>query len=290
MAAAKEKALAEHIAAHPEDAGRTVADFNWVVREIVLQPQELIEDERIAKDTDKDTDGPSETLEPTPVLEATMIAHRGRFVAYFRVSTDRQGKSGLGLEAQREAVLTYLDGGNWQLVGEFTEVESGKRSDRPQLAAALAACKRHKAKLVIAKLDRLSRNLAFIAALMDSGVEFVAVDNPHANKLTVHILAAVAQHEREMIAQRTKDALAAAKARGTVLGNPHLAAARAVAHTAQREAADAFAANVRPIIEQIRASGVQSLRGVARALTARGIKTARGGTWTPVQVSDILRR
>ena len=211
-----------------------------------------------------------------------MTAHRGKFVAYFRVSTDRQGKSGLGLEAQREAVMNYLNGGNWQLVGEFTEVESGKRSDRPQLAAALAACKRHKAKLVIAKLDRLSRNLAFIAALMDSGVEFVAVDNPHANKLTVHILAAVAQHEREMIAQRTKDALAAAKARGTVLG--------AVAHTAQREAADAFAANVRPIIEQIRASGVQSLRGVARALTARGIKTARGGTWTPVQVSDILRR
>ena len=155
-----------------------------------------------------------------------MIAHRGKFVAYFRVSTDRQGKSGLGLEAQREAVLAYLDGGSWQLVGEFTEVESGKRSDRPQLAAALVACKKHKAKLVIAKLDRLSRNLAFIATLMDSGVEFVAVDNPHANKLTVHILAAVAQHEREMIAQRTKDALAAAKARGVKLGNPRLAETR----------------------------------------------------------------
>ena len=219
-----------------------------------------------------------------------MTAHRGKFVAYFRVSTDRQGKSGLGLEAQREAVMNYLNGGSWQLVGEFTEVESGKHSDRPQLAAALAACKKHRAKLVIAKLDRLSRNLAFIATLMEAGAEFIAVDNPHASKLTVHILAAVAQHEREMISQRTKDALAAAKARGTVLGNPYLAAARAVAHTAQREAADAFAANVRPIIEQIRASGVQSLRGVARALTARGIKTARGGTWTPVQVSDILRR
>jgi DNA invertase Pin-like site-specific DNA recombinase len=219
-----------------------------------------------------------------------MTAHRGKFVAYFRVSTDRQGKSGLGLEAQREAVMNYLNGGNWQLVGEFTEVESGKHSDRPQLAAALAACKKHRAKLVIAKLDRLSRNLAFIATLMEAGAEFIAVDNPHANKLTVHILAAVAQHEREMIAERTRGALQAAKARGVTLGNPHLAAARAVAHTAQREAADAFAANVRPIIEQIRASGVQSLRGVARALTARGIKTARGGTWTPVQVSDILRR
>jgi DNA invertase Pin-like site-specific DNA recombinase len=194
------------------------------------------------------------------------------------------------LEAQREAVMNYLNGGSWQLVGEFTEVESGKHSDRPQLAAALAACKKRRAKLVIAKLDRLSRNLAFIATLMEAGAEFIAVDNPHANKLTVHILAAVAQHEREMIAERTRGTLQAAKARGVTLGNPHLAAARAVAHTAQREAADAFAANVRPIIEQIRASGVQSLRGVARALTARGIKTARGGTWTPVQVSDILRR
>jgi DNA invertase Pin-like site-specific DNA recombinase len=146
-----------------------------------------------------------------------MTAHRGKFIAYFRVSTDRQGKSGLGLEAQREAVLNYLNGGSWTMVAEFTEVESGKHADRPQLAAALAACKKRKAKLVIAKLDRLSRNLAFIATLMDSGVEFVAVDNPHANKLTIHILAAVAQHEREMIAQRTREALAAAKARGVKL-------------------------------------------------------------------------
>ena len=219
-----------------------------------------------------------------------MIAHRGKFVAYFRVSTDRQGKSGLGLEAQRGAVLAYLDGGSWQLVGEFTEVESGKRSDRPQLAAALVACKKHKAKLVIAKLDRLSRNLAFIATLMDSGVEFVAVDNPHANKLTVHILAAVAQHEREMIAQRTKDALAAAKARGVKLGNPRLAEARDKANTASVAAADAFAANLLPIIREIRASGVQSLRGIAKALTARGVKTARGGQWSAAQVSDIVNR
>jgi DNA invertase Pin-like site-specific DNA recombinase len=139
---------------------------------------------------------------------------------------DRQGKSGLGLEAQREAVLAYLNGGSWTMVAEFTEIESGKHADRPQLAAALAACKKHKAKLVIAKLDRLSRNLAFIATLMDSGVEFLAVDNPHANKLTVHILAAVAQHEREAIAQRTRDALQAAKARGKRLGNPNLERAR----------------------------------------------------------------
>jgi DNA invertase Pin-like site-specific DNA recombinase len=150
-----------------------------------------------------------------------MSPHYGKFVAYFRVSTDRQGKSGLGLDAQRQAVMSYLDGGRWTLVAEFTEVESGKRDDnRPQLAAAIAACKRQKARLVIAKLDRLSRNLAFIAALMESGVEFVAVDNPHMNKLTIHILAAVAEHEREMISERTKAALQAAKARGKVLGNP----------------------------------------------------------------------
>ena len=152
-----------------------------------------------------------------------MSPHYGKFVAYFRVSTDRQGKSGLGLDAQRQAVMSYLDGGRWTLVAEFTEVESGKRDDnRPQLAAASAACKRQKARLVIAKLDRLSRNLAFIAALMESGVEFVAVDNPHMNKLTIHILAAVAEHEREMISERTKAALQAAKARGKVLGNPDM--------------------------------------------------------------------
>jgi DNA invertase Pin-like site-specific DNA recombinase len=219
-----------------------------------------------------------------------MTAHRGKFIAYFRVSTDRQGKSGLGLEAQREAVLNYLNGGSWTMVAEFTEVESGKHAARPQLAAALAACKKQKAKLVIAKLDRLSRNLAFIATLMDSGVEFIAVDNPHANKLTIHILAAVAQHEREMIAQRTREALAAAKARGVKLGNPRLAEARAGVTAARIAAADAFAANVRPIIREIQKSGVTSLRGIAKALFARGVKTARAGEWSAVQVSDILRR
>jgi DNA invertase Pin-like site-specific DNA recombinase len=228
---------------------------------------------------------------PQPNIGTTPgLPHRGKFIAYFRVSTDKQGKSGLGLEAQREAVLSYLNGGSWTLFAEYTEVESGKHADRPQLAAALAACKKHRAKLVIAKLDRLSRNLAFIATLMDSGVEFVAVDNPHANKLTVHILAAVAQHEREMIAQRTKDALKAAKARGQRLGNPKLAQARKRAGESNRKAADQFAANVLPVIQQIRASGIQSLRGVARALTARGIKTARDGEWSAVQVADILRR
>jgi DNA invertase Pin-like site-specific DNA recombinase len=220
-----------------------------------------------------------------------LSAHFGKFVAYYRVSTDQQGTSGLGLEAQRKAVETYLDGGPWRLVAQHTEVESGKRADRPELTKALLACRKHKAKLIIAKLDRLSRNLAFIAALMDSGVEFIAVDNPHANKLTIHILAAVAQHEREAISERTKAALAAAKARGKKLGGPRLAEARKRSLAARSEAADAFAANVRPIIEQIRTSGVSSLRGVARALTARGVRTARGGSeWTAAQVSNVLGR
>lgn len=219
-----------------------------------------------------------------------MNSHCGKFVAYYRVSTDRQGRSGLGLEAQRAAVLSYLDGGNWKMAAEFTEIESGKHAHRPQLAAALAACKKHKAKLVIAKLDRLSRNLAFIATVMDSGVEFIAVDNPHANKLTVHILAAVAQHEREMISQRTRDALKAAKARGKRLGNPRLSEALPMAVEANKNAADGFAANVAPIIHQIQESGVSSLRGVARALTARGVATARGGQWTARMVINVLNR
>jgi DNA invertase Pin-like site-specific DNA recombinase len=219
-----------------------------------------------------------------------MSAHRGKFVAYFRVSTDKQGKSGLGLEAQRQAVQQYLNGGQWSLIGEFTEIESGKRNERPELEKALVACKRNKAKLVIAKLDRLSRNLAFIATLMDSGVEFIAVDNPHANKLTVHILAAVAQHEREMIAQRTKDALQAAKSRGVVLGNPRLDAVRNRAVASVKADAESFAKNVAPIIREIQSSGVASHRGIARSLNARGIATARGGVWTAVQVGAILQR
>src|SRR5262249_2047279 len=152
------------------------------------------------------------------------------------------------------------------------------------------ACRKHKAKLIIAKLDRLSRNLAFIATLMDSGVEFVAVDNPHANKLTIHILAAVAQHEREAISERTKAALAAAKRRGAKLGGPRLAAARKASLKSRRAAADTFAANVRPIIKEIQNSGVSSLRGVAKALNARGVRTARGSEWTAVQVSNVLER
>jgi DNA invertase Pin-like site-specific DNA recombinase len=217
-----------------------------------------------------------------------MSPHQGKFIAYFRVSTDKQGKSGLGLEAQRKAVLDYLDGGRWSLVQEFVEIESGKHNERPQLTAALAACKKHRAKLVIAKLDRLSRNLAFIAALMESGVEFVAVDNPHATKLTVHILAAVAEHEREMISERTKAALRAAKARGTRLGNPQLAKAAKRGTAAVKSNAKQFAANVLPIIEEIERAGFTSHNAIAAKLNERNVRTARGGTWTHVQVGAIL--
>jgi DNA invertase Pin-like site-specific DNA recombinase len=213
-----------------------------------------------------------------------------RFVAYYRVSTDRQGKSGLGLEAQQTAVRDYLNGGQWDLVGEFTEIESGKRSNRPALTKAVETCRRHRAKLVIAKLDRLSRNLAFIATLMDSGVEFVAVDNPHANKLTVHILAAVAEHEREMISERTRAALQAAKARGKRLGNPRLSEAAALGTAVGKAAADQRSAQILPIIRELRANGVASANAIATKLNERRVPTARGGRWTHVQVAAVLER
>jgi DNA invertase Pin-like site-specific DNA recombinase len=208
-----------------------------------------------------------------------------RFVAYYRVSTDRQGQSGLGLDAQRKAVADYLKGGAWELVAEFTEIESGKKSDRPELRSAIEACRKHKARLVIAKLDRLSRNLAFIATLMESGVEFVAADMPFANKLTIHILAAVAEHEREAISERTKQALAAAKARGTRLGNPNPAYA-----LRRMRAARAYTNNILPIIRSVQAAGHTSCNAIAGQLNARNVASARGGRWTHVQVRQILNR
>jgi DNA invertase Pin-like site-specific DNA recombinase len=217
-----------------------------------------------------------------------MAKHSGKWVSYLRVSTDKQGESGLGIEAQRNAVETYLNGGSWTLAQEFVEVESGKRSNnRPQLAAALAACKKLKAKLVVAKLDRLARNVAFISKLMESGVEFVACDFPHANKLTIHILAAVAEHERELISSRTKAALAAAKERGKKLDGPKQALAAKLGAEANKEAADKFAANVAPIIHQVKASGATSLRAVAAALT---VPTPRGREWSAPQVANVLKR
>jgi DNA invertase Pin-like site-specific DNA recombinase len=221
---------------------------------------------------------------------------QGKFVAYYRVSTAKQGRSGLGLEAQQEAVRSYLNGGSWQLVDEVVEVESGKRNDRPKLAEALRLCRLHGATLIIAKLDRLARNVAFISNLMESGVEFTAVDFPQANRLTVHILAAVAEHEAKAISTRTKDALAAAKARGKRLGGdrgnlPAVAKEGAKASVAARiEKANNRASDLLPIIEELKASGAVSLRQIAAELNTRGIRTARGGAWSAVQVKRVLER
>jgi DNA invertase Pin-like site-specific DNA recombinase len=222
---------------------------------------------------------------------------RNGLVSYLRVSTARQGASGLGLEAQRKAVTDYLDGGRWELVAECVEVESGKRSDRPKLAEALRLCRIHNATLIIAKIDRLARNVAFISNLMESKVEFVAVDFPTANRLTVHILAAVAEHEAEMISQRIRDALAAAKARGKSLRvvkatrqvtmPPKHAAERSL--KARRASAAARALDLKPIIEEIRAAKIVTCGGIARELSARGVPTARGGSnWSPMQASRLL--
>jgi DNA invertase Pin-like site-specific DNA recombinase len=237
--------------------------------------------------------------------------HSRKFVAYYRVSTEKQGRSGLGLEAQQEAVRSYLNGGSWELMAEVVEVESGKKNDRPRLAEALRLCRLHGAVLIIAKLDRLARNVAFISNLMESGVEFTAVDFPQANRLTVHILAAVAEHEREMISKRTKDALASKRAfyarltdqekaelrlkgKATQLGGNrgkiHLTARKgALASAVVRSTkAKRRAADIGPIVADIQASGATSLRQIAAALNERHIRTARGREWTATQVIRVL--
>lgn len=215
------------------------------------------------------------------------------FVSYLRVSTAKQGASGLGLEAQRGAVAQHVARSGGDLVLELVEVESGRRRDRPQLAAALAACRAHRAVLVVAKLDRLARNVAFVSALMESGVEFVAADLPTVTRLTLHILAAVAEEEAHMISARTKAALAAAKARGVRLGNPRLLAGNpGQAHAASAvyaAQARARAADVLPIIRQAQAAGAASLRQIAAALTARGIPSAsKNGAWHANSVRRVL--
>ena len=222
----------------------------------------------------------------------------GKFVSYLRVSTQRQGISGLGLEAQREAVATYLNGGRWSLVQEVVEVESGRRNDRPAIAEALRLCRLHRATLIIAKLDRLARNVHFISSLMESGVEFVAVDFPQANRLTVHILAAVAEHEASMISARTKAALGAAKARGVRLGGQRGSLDRMEAMARKGNAASAIvrqAASAKrnedllPVIEDMRAAGVSTPQQIATGLNERGITAARGGAWSAVQVRRVLK-
>ena len=220
----------------------------------------------------------------------------GKFVSYLRVSTQRQGKSGLGLEAQRKAVSDYLNGGQWSLVSEIVEVESGKRSDRPELAKALSLCRLHRATLLVAKLDRLARNVAFISALMESGVKFVAVDLPQANELTVHIMASMAEYEAKAISARTKAALAAAKARGTVLGglrwdiNTVGDKGRTAALQTRQENAAKYRSDVLPLIREKQQQGAVTLRSIADALNLEGTPAPRGGEWSAVQVQRILAR
>jgi DNA invertase Pin-like site-specific DNA recombinase len=217
----------------------------------------------------------------------------GKFVAYYRVSTAKQGRSGLGLEAQRKAVHDYLNGGAWELVAEFTECESGKVDSRPELEKALSLCELTGATLVIAKLDRLSRNLAFLATLQDSGARFVAADMPEANETMVQFMAVMAQAERKAISRRTKEALAAAKARGVKLGGNRgnledLRKGPAVSVAVRQKAATERAAKVQRHIEAAKAKGATSLRQIAAALNAQGITTPRGGSWSAAQVARVI--
>jgi DNA invertase Pin-like site-specific DNA recombinase len=215
---------------------------------------------------------------------------KGKFVAYYRVSTTKQGVNGLGMEAQRDAVRTYLNGGNWKLIAEFAEVETGKHNNREELVKAIALCRKEKAKLLIAKLDRLARNAAFLLNLRDSGVDFIAVDMPHADKFTVGIMALVAEKERDMISQRTKDGLAVARKRGIKLGNPRPMKAVKRALAVKKERADAYAANLAGVIREIQDAHVKSLRGIARCLNARGFKTPNGKTFQPQSVKNLIDR
>ncbi|MGX7709525.1 recombinase family protein [Methylobacterium sp. Gmos1] len=223
----------------------------------------------------------------------------GAFVAYYRVSTDRQGRSGLGVQAQQETVRSFLNGGDWDLIAEFTEVESGRASDRPELTRALARCRTTGATLVVANVSRLTRSVAFLSRLLEAGVEVRFCDLPriegHTGRFLLQQMAAVAELEAGLIGDRTRKALAAAKARGVKLGNPSNLRNRDLGSkrgSATRvKVADDRAKDLRPIIEEIRASGATSLRQIATALTDRRVTTPRGQTcWSAAQVKRVLDR
>ena len=220
-----------------------------------------------------------------------------KIVAYYRVSTATQGRSGLGLEAQKEGVRQFCRGRDCNMLAEFVEVESGKRDDRPQLARALHHAKLTGATLVIAKLDRLSRNLTFLSALQDGKVKFVAADMPEANETMVQFMAVMAQAERQAISRRTKEALQAAKARGQKLGNPNGTAAirragkgTTAALQAKQRNADAHAERLGPIIQRMRGEGHTSLGALAKALNEEGMVTPRGARWHASSVRNLLAR
>lgn len=208
-----------------------------------------------------------------------------RFVTYYRVSTDRQGRSGLGLDAQREAVSQFLAARAATVIAEFVEVESGGKDDRPKLREALDACQRGKATLLIAKLDRLARSVSFVAGLMDGDVDFVAVDMPHASRFVLHIMAAVAEHERQIIGERTKAALAAAKARGVRLGVNGVVLAEQ--HKAK---ATEYANQIAPAFLMARQAGAVTTRQIADRLNEMGVPSRQGGRWHPANVARTIRR
>lgn len=217
-----------------------------------------------------------------------------KYITYYRVSTQRQGRSGLGLEAQQAAVTAFLAGRDAQVIGEYREIESGRKSDRQQLAAAMLMCRMTNSVLLIAKLDRLARDAHFLLGLEKSGIEFVAADMPFANRLTIGIMALVAEEEAKAISARTKAALAARKARGLPLGNqaslrPADPAGAARARSAWARKAAEHAIMVLPVVQEMKAAGL-SHRAVATELARRGFGTMKGGRWTAAQVSAVLRQ
>jgi DNA invertase Pin-like site-specific DNA recombinase len=216
-------------------------------------------------------------------------------VAYLRVSTSKQGASGLGIEAQRHAITRFAEAEGFQIIAEHVEVETGKGADaldrRPVLAKALAEARKAKVPVLVAKLDRLSRDVHFISGLMAQKVAFIVAElGADADPFMLHLFAAMAEKERQVISARTKDAMAAAKARGVKLGSPALETAREASIATKKAAADAHAARVLPIIQSIKAGGAASDRAIAAELTARKVETARGGAWTGVQVANIIKR
>lgn len=216
----------------------------------------------------------------------------GNYISYYRVSTQQQGRSGLGLEAQQSAVAAYLNGGQWSLIAEFTEIETGKGANaldkRPQLKSAIDACKKHKATLIIAKLDRLARNVHFVSGLLESGVDFICADMPQANKVMLQMYSVMAEWERDQISTRTKAALAAAKERGVVLGKAGAANLKRNIEERQQSAVE-FALSLKPVIEGLKAQKL-SQRAIVAELNRLNIKTMRGGQWSQVQLQRVLAK
>jgi DNA invertase Pin-like site-specific DNA recombinase len=209
-------------------------------------------------------------------------------ISYYRVSTQKQGIDGYGMAAQKEIVTRYVTGQNASVIAEFAEVETGKNDARPELEKALAMVKKHKATLVIAKLDRLSRNAAFLLALQNAGCDFVCCDCPNADKFTIGILALVAQRERELISERTKSGMKIAKERGARIGTQNPEASVAAMTAGARVAKTAFASKMAPIVAEIRSSGVDTLQGVADCLNRRGYGTRTGKQWFPSTVRNLI--